>query len=194
MPAQSFRELRGIPPSTVTTTDSVLIIIDAQNEYAHGLLAVSAPSLATSRPAIASLVQRYRAASGTIVHIVHASAAGAPVFTPGTPLAAEFDEITPIYEEPVVPKRFFGSFAETNLAEVIGKTGLRKLVLVGYKAHVCVSTTAREAQQRGYEVVVVADAIGDRDIPGASGEEVTKMVLLELGDAFATVVQSDDIQ
>jgi hypothetical protein len=53
-------------------------------------------------------------------------------------------------------------------------------------AHVCVSTTAREAHQRGYDVVVIGDAIGDRDIPevpgrsgtpglGATGEEVTKV-------------------
>ena len=79
----------------------------------------------------------------------------------------------------------------------------------------CVSTTAREAYQLGYEVVLPQDAIGDRDIPGASGEEVTKvglpsrqltvtkgreansdeqMVMLELNDVFGTVVDSKDIQ
>jgi hypothetical protein len=31
--AKAFRELVGIPPSTASTKDSVLIIIDAQNEY-----------------------------------------------------------------------------------------------------------------------------------------------------------------
>jgi len=45
------------------------------------------------------------------------------------------------------------------------------------KAHVCVSTTAREAHQLGYEVVLAEDAIGDRDIPGVSGEELTKVCL-----------------
>lgn len=38
------------------------------------------------------------------------------------------------------------------------------------------STTAREAHQLGYEVVLPADAIGDRNIPGASGEDVTKVI------------------
>src|SRR3954447_14708100 len=51
-------------------------------------------------------------------------------------------------------------------------------------AHVCVSTTARQAEQRGYEVLLAEDGIGDRDIPGATGEKVTKMVMNELGDAF----------
>jgi len=62
------------------------------------------------------------------------------------------------------------------------------------QAHVCVSTTAREAFQLGYEVVLPQDAIGDRDIPGASGDDVTKMVMLELNDLFGTVVESKDIK
>ncbi|KAJ7463737.1 isochorismatase hydrolase-like protein [Mycena latifolia] len=195
MPAKSFRDLVGIPPSTATPTDSVLLIIDAQNEYAEGALAVS--NLATSRPAIARLLQRYRAAGGAVAHIRHIVPTGTPVFTPGTPLADEFAELAALPAggaEFVVEKRFPGSFAETVLQSAIEATGLRKVVLVGYMSHVCVSTTAREAHQRGYEVLVAEDAIGDRDIPGASGGEVTKMVLLELADLFATVVKSDDIQ
>lgn len=40
---------------------------------------------------------------------------------------------------------------------------------------------------------VVEDGIGDRDIPGVKGDEVTRVVLAELGDFFATVVNSKDI-
>jgi nicotinamidase-related amidase len=72
--------------------------------------------------------------------------------------------------------------------------GIKKIVLTGYMAHVCVSTTAREGFQHGYDVVIVEDGVGDRDIPGAKGEDVTKMVLKELGDVFGTVVQSADIK
>ena len=39
--ARSFRDLVGIPPSTASLHDSTLIIIDAQNEYAEGLLKVT---------------------------------------------------------------------------------------------------------------------------------------------------------
>ena len=60
-------------------------------------------------------------------------------------------------------------------------------------AHVCVSTTARAGAERGYEVVLAEDAIGDRDIPGASGEEVTKMVMKELDDAFGTVRKTSEL-
>lgn len=47
--------------------------------------------------------------------------------------------------------------------------------------------------EAGYDVVVVEDAIGDRDVPGATGTELVKMVLVELADAIATVVKSSDI-
>lgn len=99
------------------------------------------------------------------------------MFTPGTELADEFAELKPADgpNETIVVKQFPGSFAATNLEDIIKKTGLNKLVLVGYMAHVCVSTTARQAAQRGYDVLIAGDAVGDRDIPGATGAEVTKV-------------------
>lgn len=56
------------------------------------------------------------------------------------------------------------------------------------------STTARQGAQLGYDVILAEDAIGDRDIPGVSAEQVTKVALDELADAFGTVVQSSDIK
>lgn len=61
-------------------------------------------------------------------------------------------------------------------------------------AHVCVSTTARQAAEKGYEVILVEDAIGDRDIPGVKAGDLVKTVLAELADAFGTVVQSSEIK
>lgn len=178
--AKSFRDLAGIPPTVATPSDSILIIIDAQNEYASGALAVR--DVERSRAAIASLLQRYRsAANGHIAHVVHVVPDGTPVFTPGTALAEEFAELAPRStaesggREVVISKKFPGAFAETGLGDFVKSTGKTKVVLVGYMAHVCVSTTAREADQRGLQVVVVEDAVGDRDIPGGSGQEVTKV-------------------
>ncbi|GMK55923.1 hypothetical protein CspeluHIS016_0209790 [Cutaneotrichosporon spelunceum] len=193
--AVSFRQLAGIPPSTASVADSVLLIVDAQGEYADGHLKVT--NIATSRPALQRLYERYRDAGGHVVHIVHQVAPGTPVFTPGTALAAEFPELQPkagATNEPVVGKKFPGSFCQTELNDVLTKTGKKKVVIVGYMAHVCVSTTAREASQHGYEVLIARDAIGDRDIPGATGEQVTDMVCHELGDAFGTIINSEDVQ
>ncbi|KAK3677020.1 phospholipase C type enzyme [Recurvomyces mirabilis] len=190
--AASFRSLVGMQPSTASPSDSALIIIDAQNEYAEGKLKVSnAPE---SRKAISQLLEKYRSAGGKVVHVVHKVPDGAPVFTPDTPLAKEFDELKPKDGEKYIEKLHPSSFADTELHDYLQGTGAKKVVLTGYMAHVCVSTTARDADRLGYDVLVAEDAVGDRDIPGATGAEATKMTMTELGDAFATIVQSKDIK
>lgn len=62
------------------------------------------------------------------------------------------------------------------------------------QAHICVSTTARQASQLGWDTIVVEDAIGTRNIPGSSAHELKRVVLNEIADGFGTVIQSKDIQ
>lgn len=92
MAASSFRDLLGVPAGTASTSDSALVIIDAQNEYASGTLAVTNAS--QSRKAITELLEKYRAANGKVIHVLHQTPDGAPIFTPGTELAKEFKELT----------------------------------------------------------------------------------------------------
>ncbi|KAL4904636.1 hypothetical protein BDW74DRAFT_154303 [Aspergillus multicolor] len=200
MSAPSFRQIIGVPPSTASTTDSTLIIIDAQNEYAQGQLKVQ--DVEKSRKVIADLLSRYRSAgdgSGkNIVHVVHQTPPGAPVFTAGTELAEEFQELTPKSGsgEKVIVKNFPSSFAQTELHDYLqglGDVG-KKIVLVGYMAHVCVSTTARAGAELGYDVLVVRDAIGDRSIPGVEASVLVDVALSEVGDAFGTVVRAEEIR
>ncbi|PSN74929.1 Isochorismatase hydrolase [Corynespora cassiicola Philippines] len=190
--AKSFRQLVGIPPSTASPSDSALIIIDAQNEYASGALTVT--NAESSGKVIADVLEKYRRGNGKIVHILHQVPEGAPVFTPGTVLAEEFKDLKPKDGEEVIWKHFPSSFAGTSLDDVLKEWGIKKIVLVGYMAHVCVSTTARDGDQKGYDVVLVEDAIGDRDIPNVTGDEVTRVALAELADAFGTVIKSSDIK
>ena len=160
--------------------------------YANGHLKTE--NVASTRKAIASLLEKYRAASAPIVHIVHQVPAGAPVFTPDTDLAKEFSELTPKDGEKVISKQQPGAFTGTDLDAYLKTASTLKLVLTGYMAHVCVSTTARQAAERGYDVVLAGGAIGDRDIPGAKAEDVVKMTLAELSDAFGSVVEAEDIK
>lgn len=127
MGVQSFRQIVGASPSSASPSNSTLIIIDAQNEYASGKLAVTNAS--SSRKAIAALLQKYRDAGGRVVHVVHQTPNGAPVFTPDSELAQEFEELKPKDGEKVVKKIHPSSFAETDLAEYLGGG---KVVLTGY--------------------------------------------------------------
>ena len=62
--------------------------------------------------------------------MLHQDDANSPVFTEGTHLAAEFDELAPRAGEPVIWKKFPGAFAETDLQQQLGDS--KKLVLTGY--------------------------------------------------------------
>jgi len=189
--AKGFRELIGVGPSSASTKDSVLVIIDAQNEYAIGHLKTE--NVASTRKAIASLLEKFRKADAPIVHIVHQTPQGAPVFTPDTELAKEFVELVPKDGEKSIGKQFPGSFTGTDLDSFLKGTGKSKVVLTGYMAHVCVSTTARQAAEKGYDVIIAEDAVGDRDIPGAKAADVVRIVLAELGDAFGSIVKAGEI-
>jgi nicotinamidase-related amidase len=194
--AQSFREILGIPPSSASPQDSTLIIIDAQNEYITG--ALKTENVAETRKAIAKLLEKYRQAGNgrNIVHVVHEVPEGAPVFTPYTALAQEFEELTPKAGEKVVTKNFPNSFEKTDLhayLQGLGDIG-KKVVLVGYMAHVCISSTTRAAADLGYDVLVVRNAVGDRNIPSVKAEDLVSVVLSELVDGFGTVVSEEDIR
>lgn len=67
--AKSFRQLAGVPPSTASTKDSVLLIIDAQNEYAKGALKIK--NVEASRKNIKDLLEKYRKDGGQVIHVVH---------------------------------------------------------------------------------------------------------------------------
>ncbi|RYP68978.1 hypothetical protein DL770_008328 [Monosporascus sp. CRB-9-2] len=189
--AKSFRQILGVPPSTASTSDSVLVIIDAQNEYASGLLKTE--NVESTRAANVALLEKYRAAGAPIVHVVHKTPEGAGIFTPGTPLAEEFDELQPRAGESVVSKHAPGSFTGTQLQEILEKTARKKVVFTGYMAHVCISTTARQAAEKGWDVIIAKDAVGDRHIPGVDASELVRVALSEIADAFGTVVESKDI-
>jgi nicotinamidase-related amidase len=60
--------------------------------------------------------------------------------------------------EIVLNKRSAGTFATTDLAEQLRSRGVDRVVITGVVTDVCVSTTAREAADRNFKVVVVSDA------------------------------------
>jgi len=70
------------------------------------------------------------------------------------------DELQPIEGEAVVDKPGKGAFYATELAELLEKDGIKSLLVAGVTTEVCVHTTVREANDRGYECLVLADCVG----------------------------------
>jgi nicotinamidase-related amidase len=192
MSPPSLRQVVGIPNSTASVKDSVLVIIDAQDEYIHGSL--PAQDYKDVNVAISSLLDKYRKQNGHVVHVLHNTGSDeAAIFKPNGKLTKEMDGVEAIDGEPIVWKKHAGSFSETDLAQVVRKTGLKKLLLTGYMAHGCVSSTAREATTLGYETLVVEDGVGQRDMKDVPAAQVKKVALTEIDDMFGTVVKSSEI-
>ena len=106
------------------------------------------------------------------MHVVHDTSKEAPVFTSGTELAEEFEELRPSGGEKVIHKVKPCSFSDTELHSHLEKLGKKKVVLGGYMAHVCISSTTRIGAELGYDISILRDGIGDRDIPGATAKEL----------------------
>ncbi|XVU26883.1 cysteine hydrolase family protein [Actinoplanes sp. CA-054009] len=70
------------------------------------------------------------------------------------------DELAPIDDEIVIDKPGKGAFYATDLSEILGKSGVTSLIVTGVTTEVCVHTTVREANDRGYECLVLADCVG----------------------------------
>ena len=66
-------------------------------------------------------------------------------------------ELAPAAGEPVVDKPGKGAFYATELTDVLQKYGVENLLVCGVTTEVCVNTTVREANDRGYRCVVVSD-------------------------------------
>jgi nicotinamidase-related amidase len=70
------------------------------------------------------------------------------------------DELAPIEGEVVIDKPGKGAFYATDLQKVLQENGISQLIVTGVTTEVCVHTTVREANDRGYEALVLSDCVG----------------------------------
>lgn len=143
----SAATLPGIPapaPVAVDAKTTALLVLDINT-------AVCQPNPACMRtvPAIASLLNKARAAKVPVIYSTTVSPSGPP---------ATLADVAPQAGEPVVATRA-NKFTATNLEEILKQKNVGTLVMVGSAANGAVMYTAFHANSRGFTVVVAEDGI-----------------------------------
>jgi nicotinamidase-related amidase len=155
-----------------------LLVVDMTQDFLAGPLAV--PGAAEVAERLAPVVEMFREKQLPVVYAVQALRPGGadqgflsrfePVRTEralveGSNGTTIVDALAPRAGDVVVIKRRFSAFLHTDLDLVLRSRAVEQLVIAGLSAHVCCDTTARDAAQLGYRVILLSDGTTMGDLP-----------------------------
>ena len=176
-------------PFVFDETATALLVIDMQRDFLEpgGFGALLGNNVTVLRQVISpleSLLARWRAAGLLVIHTreghmpdlsdcspakrrrgnlaVGIGDAGpmGRVLVRGEPGHAIIDELAPLPGEPVIDKPGKGAFHATDLLALLREHDVQSLIVTGVTTEVCVHTTVREANDRGFECLVLSDCVG----------------------------------
>jgi len=94
------------------------------------------------------------------------------------------EDVYPIDGEPIIDKLGKGAFYQTDLHQILFDWGIKTLFFGGVTTEVCVQTSMREANDRGFECLLLTDCTGATD--KSNHEAAIKMVQMQGGVFGAT--------
>ncbi|MFD7341056.1 isochorismatase family protein, partial [Streptomyces violascens] len=198
-PATTLRDAAGLDNRPPKLSESILIMIDFQNTYRTGVMALEGAEEALA--AGARLLERARAAGIPVVHIINDGGEGSP-YDIRAHIGAISDEVAPGDGEPVVVKQVPNAFHRTELEKTLTELGAapgsgKDLVIGGFMTHMCVNYTSQDAFNLGYRPTVVAETTATRALAAPDGTvlpaaALQAAALTSITDLFGIVVATVD--
>ena len=195
MPAlKTMFQLTGRGYAAANLSNASLLIIDAQNEYLSGPLALSGMDAATAN--IGLLLDAARKAKRPVIHIRHLGTVGG-MFDPQGERGAFIKGLEPQGDELIIEKRMPNAFNDTGLQKALENLGSLDVIVCGFMSHSSVSTTVRAAKDFGLRCTLVEDACATRDLPTPDGiisaAQVQKTEMAIMNDNFATLTLTKNL-
>jgi nicotinamidase-related amidase len=192
--AKTLLQLAGADLAPARLAEACLVLIDLQNEYRDGPIALPDADAAIGNAA--RLLAAARESGAPIIHVAHKGRPGS-LFDRGAERGQIVAELSPRPGETVVEKGLPNAFADTDLHGLLTATGRKNIILAGFMTHMCVSSTARAALDLGYRITIDASSCGTRDLPDGRGgvipaTTVHDVALVELSDRFAIVAHRQE--
>lgn len=157
---RDFAEPGGFGESLGNDVSHVTAIVSDVKRLIEGFRAAGLPVIHTQechRPDLSDLPPAKRNRGTPTLRIGDVGPMGR-ILISGEPGTAILPELAPIDGEIVIEKPGKGAFYATPLGETLKARGIEQLVFAGVTTEVCVQTTMREANDRGYECLLVEEA------------------------------------
>lgn len=168
---------------------AALVVVDVQAGTLPNARAVTGDDLVSR---VASLADAFRASSRPIIHVVSTGTPPGVTEVGGGPRTwpEEFTELDPrlrrTAQEPLLRRAGWSAFTGSELGAALAANGSQTIVVAGLATTFGVESTARDAYDRGLDVIVASDAVSD---PDPAGHERTLTRVIPLLGCTATTAE-----
>ena len=144
------------------------------------------------------ILKKWRTLDLPIIHVRHSSTNPESKLYKSRPGFEFNDYVTPLETEIVLTKEVNSAFIGTNLENILIKSHIDTLVIVGMTTNHCISTTVRMSGNLGFDTYLISDSTACYNTKGINGEiidcnTIYNSALASLQEEFATVIDSKEL-
>jgi nicotinamidase-related amidase len=144
------------------------------------------------------ILKKWRTLDLPIIHVRHSSTNPESKLHKSRPGFEFNDYVTPLETEMVLTKEVNSAFIGTNLENILIKSHIDTLVIVGMTTNHCISTTVRMSGNLGFDTYLISDSTACYNTKGLNGEiipcnTIYNSALASLQEEFATVIDSKEL-